>query len=178
MHPFSIAAFTTIHYTLNLFSKHIFMINKFNRYRKVRQLLLDTVSNLTTEQLNHIPAGFNNNIIWNMGHVIAAQQGICYRRAGKPLQIEDVFFETFKPGSKPEKFFDSHDIDVIKNLALSTIDGFEKDYIQKQFEQYETWTTRFGAEITSIDVAAEFVFFHEGLHTGYVMAMKKVLLSK
>ena len=154
------------------------MIYKFERYRKVRQLLLDTVSNLTTEQLNHIPTGFNNNIIWNMGHMIAAQQGICYRRAGKPLQIENDFFEMFKPGSKPEKFFDSHDIDAIKNLAISTINDFEKDYIQKQFEQYETWTTRFGAEITSIDVAAEFVFFHEGLHTGYVMAMKKILLNK
>ncbi len=154
------------------------MVNKFNRYRKVRQLLLDTVNNLTTEQLNHVPAGFNNNIIWNMGHVIATQQGICYRRAGLPLQIENDFFETFKPGSKPEMFFDSNEIDLIKSLALSTIDDFEKDYIKKQFEQYETWTTRFGAEITSIDVAAEFVFFHEGLHTGYVMAMKKVLLSK
>lgn len=154
------------------------MINKFNRYRKVRQLLLDTVSNLTTEQLNHIPSGFNNNIIWNMVHLIAAQQGICYRRAGKPLQIKDDFFETFKPGSKPDKFFDGNEIDVIKKLALNTIDDFEKDYIQKQFDQYQTWTTRFGAEITSIDVAAEFVFFHEGLHVGYVMAMKKILLSK
>jgi hypothetical protein len=154
------------------------MINKFNRYRKVRQLLLDTVSNLTTEQLNHTAHGFNNNIIWNMGHVIAAQQGICYKRAGKALQIDNIFFETFKPGTKPTTFFDSHDIDVIKSLALTTIDDFERDYIQKQFEQYETWTTRFGAEITSIDVAAEFIFFHEGLHTGYVMAMKKVLLAK
>jgi DinB superfamily len=149
------------------------MIHKFDRYRKVRQLLLDIVSNLTTEQLNHIPTGFNNNII---GHVIAAQQGICYKRAGKPLQIEDSFFNNFKSGTKPTKFYDSIEINVIKGLAISTIDSFEKDYIQKQFEQYETWTTRFGAEITSIDVAAEFIFFHEGLHTGYVMALKKVLL--
>lgn len=154
------------------------MINKFDRYRKVRQLLLDTVCNLTTEQLNHTPHGFSNNIIWNMGHVIAAQQAICYKRAGKPMQIENDFFEKFKPGSKPSTFFDSHNIDVIKNLLLKTIDDFENDFMQKKFEQYETWTTRFGAEITSIDVAAEFIFFHEGLHIGYVMAMKKILLSK
>jgi hypothetical protein len=154
------------------------MINKFDRYRKVRHLLLDIVSNLTTEQLNHTPHGFSNNIIWNIGHVIAAQQGICYKRAGKSLQIEDDFFDTFKPGTKPNKFFESDEIDQIKKLALSTIDAFEKDYILKEFEQYEKWTTRFGAEITSIDVAAEFIFFHEGLHTGYVMAMKKVLLFK
>jgi DinB superfamily len=154
------------------------MINKFERYRKVRNLLLDTISNLTTDQLNIVPIGFNNNIIWNVGHVIAAQQGICYRRAGKPLQIENDFFETFKPDTKPSIFFESKDIDTIKSLAISTIDNFERDYIQKEFEEYETWTTRFGVEITSIDVAAEFIFFHEGLHLGYVMAMKKVLLNK
>jgi hypothetical protein len=26
-----------------------------------------------------------------MGHVIAAQQGICYKQAGKRMQIEDCF---------------------------------------------------------------------------------------
>jgi hypothetical protein len=151
------------------------MINKFDRYRKVRQMLLDMVNNLTTEQLNHVPAGFNNNIIWNMGHLIAAQQSICYRRSGNGLKVSDTFFETFKPGSKPDRFFDSNEIDEIKGLLLSTINEFEKDYILKSFENYEIWTTRFGAEITSIDVAAEFIFFHEGLHVGCVSALKKLL---
>jgi DinB superfamily len=151
------------------------MINKFDRYKKVRQMLLDMVNNLTTEQLNHVPAGFSNNIIWNMGHVIAAQQGICYRRSGNALKVSDTFFETFKPGTKPDRFFDSNEIDEIKGLLLSTINEFEKDYILKSFENYELWTTRFGAEITSIDVAAEFIFFHEGLHVGCVSALKKLL---
>jgi DinB superfamily len=141
----------------------------------VRQMLLDMVNNLTTEQLNHVPAGFNNNIIWNMGHLIAAQQSICYRRSGNGLKVSDTFFETFKPGSKPDRFFDSNEIDEIKGLLLSTINEFEKDYILKSFENYEIWTTRFGAEITSIDVAAEFIFFHEGLHVGCVSALKKLL---
>ncbi len=151
------------------------MINRFERYKKVRKLLLDAIHELTTEQLNHIPAGFTNNIIWNMGHVIAAQQGICYRRAGLPLKIESHFFEKFKPGTMPDIFFTSNEIDSVKSLLLSTIDDFEKDYLSKAFNHYEIWTTRYGAEISDIEVAAEFIFFHEGIHLGCVMALKKCL---
>jgi hypothetical protein len=151
------------------------MKNRFERYKKVRDFLLDTVHELTTEQLNHIPAGFSNNIIWNMGHVIAAQQAVCYRRAGLPLRIESHFFETFKPGTKPIVFFTSNEIDSVKSLLLSTIDDFEKDYITNEFTNYEIWITRYGAQISNIEVAAEFIFFHEGIHLGCVMALKKCL---
>ena len=50
--------------------------------RKTRAYLLESLKDLSTEQFNQIPGGFNNNIIWNLGHMIATQQGICYIRAG------------------------------------------------------------------------------------------------
>ena len=50
--------------------------------RSLREYLLSTVNELSTEQLNQIPDGSGNNIIWNLAHLIAAQQGICYIRAG------------------------------------------------------------------------------------------------
>jgi hypothetical protein len=49
-----------------------------------RQLLLDQIAGLTTEELNQIPRGLNNNIIWNLAHLISGQQGIFYARAGLP----------------------------------------------------------------------------------------------
>jgi hypothetical protein len=35
--------------------------------KKVRAVLLEGIKDLTTEQLNKIPQGYNNNIIWNLG---------------------------------------------------------------------------------------------------------------
>lgn len=55
--------------------------------RKTRVKLLEMLSDLSTDQLNKIPAGFNNNIIWNLAHLVAAQQGICYLRAGLPMVL-------------------------------------------------------------------------------------------
>ncbi|WP_407635809.1 DinB family protein [Solitalea canadensis] len=36
----------------------------------------------TIDQLNKVPAGFNNNLIWNIGHEIVAQQALIYKSSG------------------------------------------------------------------------------------------------
>lgn len=52
-------------------------------------------------QLNRIPVGFNNNIIWNIGHIIVTQQKLIYR--GSPLQgyISDELFKKYQSRTKP-----------------------------------------------------------------------------
>ena len=151
------------------------MINIFDRYRKVRMYLLDAVHDLTTEQFNYIPPGFNNNVIWNLAHLIAAQQGVCYLRAGNSMIIDEELFNNYKPGTRPGNFVDSTETDQLKSLAISTIDQFEKDYLLNHFTAYTPWTTRYGVELADINTATEFLFYHEGLHLGYIMALKKCM---
>lgn len=147
----------------------------FERYRKIRRYMADMVHDLTTEQFNHIPSGFSNNIIWNLGHVVAAQQGVCYVRSGKKHKTDDDIFNDYKPGTRPGKYVDSIGIDRIKSLLIPTINIFEKDFLSGEFEVYPAWTTRYGVELADIRTAAEFLFFHEGIHLGYIAAMKKCL---
>src|SRR6202012_1683816 len=92
-----------------------------------RRLILETISNLTIEQLNKIPEGFNNNIIWNLGHLIAAQQGICYKRANLTPHITDEFWEKFRSGSKPNGYVATDEIAKIKTQFLHTMDELEAD---------------------------------------------------
>jgi hypothetical protein len=143
--------------------------------RKTRENVLKMIDGLSIEQLNKIPEGFNNNLIWNIGHLVATQQGICYKRAGFPLIIDEAFFETYKSGTKPEELVDEAGLENIKQLLVSTIDQLEIDYNNKIFTNYQTWTTRYNFDITNIDEALNFVPFHEGLHTGYIMALKRTL---
>ena len=44
------------------------------RLKNPRMMLIKMLNELSTEQLNKVPAGFNNNIIWNAAHMVAAQQ--------------------------------------------------------------------------------------------------------
>jgi hypothetical protein len=140
-----------------------------------RLMILKAVEGLTLAQLNKIPTGFNNNIIWNLGHMIAAQQGVCYKRAGVTAIIDDEFWDTFRPDSKPGRFFDENDLAKIKGLFISTIDQLEIDLANNLFPNYTTWTTRYGAELTSIQDAVNFLPFHEGFHIGYITALKRAI---
>ena len=143
--------------------------------KKIRNFLLEGIKDLSADQLNKIPAGFNNNIIWNLGHMIAAQQGICYRRAGAKPVISDDFWERFRTGSKPANTVEPAEIENIKTLFLSTIDQLESDVRTPVFDNYTPWNTRYNVEITSINDAVGFVPFHEGLHLGTIMSLKKLV---
>lgn len=143
--------------------------------KKARALLLEGINDLTIEQLSQIPAGFNNNIVWNLGHMIAAQQGICYKRAGATPVISDDFWEKFKPGSKPEGTAEAAEIENIKNLFLSSIDQLEIDCNTHVFDNYTTWTTSYRVEIANINDAISFLPFHEGLHSGIIMALTRLM---
>ncbi|SDE43583.1 DinB superfamily protein [Mucilaginibacter pineti] len=146
--------------------------------RKPRMMMLNNVKDLSTEQLNYVPKGFNNNIIWNLAHIISAAEGICYARAGLPVNVADKFYSPYRPDTKPQAFVDTADIAAIKELFLSTLDKLEADLEKGIFTTYPTWTTRYGLDLTSIDDAVAFLPFHEGLHCGYMMALKRVVLQE
>lgn len=154
------------------------MEKQFEIIRQTRKFLLTTIEELTTEQLNEIPEGFNNNIIWNLAHIVAAQQGVCYVRGGLKPVIDDQFFNAYKPDTKPTTYVDEAEIAKIKEWVVSTIDRLEQDYNSKIFEGYQSWTNRYGVEHRSIDDTLYFLPFHDGFHIGYITALKRVVKNK
>ena len=141
--------------------------------RKSRAYLLEAIKELSIEQLNKIPAGFNNNIIWNLGHLVAAQQGICYVRTGLTPTVDEGVIDQYKKGTRPDKFLDEVEFEKIKDLLFSSLDAFKRDYKSKLWKEYSAWTTSYGVELNTIDDALQFVNFHEGLHAGGVLALKR-----
>jgi hypothetical protein len=140
-----------------------------------RKLILETISNLTIDQVNKIPAGFNNNIIWNLGHMIASQQGLCYKRTGLETRVSNDFFKTYVSGSKPERFFSEAEYEELKQLFFSTLDDLEADYKANKFTAYEGMNTRYNVPVSNIDEAIGFLPFHDGLHIGYIMSLRKLV---
>jgi len=151
------------------------MNKQIERIKKIRLFLINLVSNLSADQLNEVPAGFNNNIIWNLGHLIAAQQGVCYVRAGVKPVVDEKYTIEYKPGTKPERYIDVNEIEIIKKNLLSSVDVLQTDYQNKLFADYTPWSTRYGVELSEIDDAIQFLMFHEGLHAGSILAIKKLL---
>lgn len=143
--------------------------------KKIRTFTLNTIEGLSTEQFNKIPEGYNNNIIWNVAHMIAAEQGVCYLRAGLPTVVPEHFYTAYKPGSKPAGDLSETQILQIKELLINSLMALESDLLANKFEAYTPWATRYGVEMNNINEALNFLPFHEGMHLGYIMALKRLL---
>ena len=146
--------------------------------RNTRKYLLGFIVDLSVEELNEIPKGFNNNIIWNLIHLISTQQNICYARAGLPICIDEKYFKPYAPDTKPGPYIDAAEMDTLKMLFLTVIDRLETDLKKDAFSRYTPWTNRYSVQISTIDEVLGFLPYHEGLHLGYVMALKRTLRNQ
>jgi hypothetical protein len=151
------------------------MYQPIENIRKTRRFLINHIKELSIEKLNKIPHGFNNNILWNVGHLVAALQSICYIKGSLTPSLAPHRFNKYMPGTKPDIFYDSNEEDEIKELLFSSLDSLQNDYDRQIFGAFIPWTNRYGVNLENIDDAIAYVFFHEGLHLGVIASIKKLV---
>jgi hypothetical protein len=147
----------------------------FDIVKKTKANFIALVEGLSIEQLNKIPAGFNNNIIWNFAHTVSAWQILCYKLSGLPFVVDENFVDLFKKGTKPERFFNEQEVEQIKKLSALSFEKLMLDYQDGVFAQFTTYQTHFGVELTCIEDAIQYASMHDGLHLGYALAQKKLV---
>ncbi|MFP9097631.1 DinB family protein [Flavobacterium sp. RHBU_24] len=109
------------------------METEFKITRRLRELFSVYFENYTLEQLNKIPVGFNNNLIWNIGHIIVSQQSLVYKGSGLPANIDEVLFSLYARGTKPERDITQAEADELKTLLFSLTEKTEDDYASGLF---------------------------------------------
>lgn len=140
-----------------------------------RNILLKFLENNSLEQLNRIPEGFSNNLIWNIGHIVVVQQMLVYNLSGLPMFISDDMVEKYKKGTKPEAPVTLEEVEQIKDLLYATLEQTKKDFANGVFKEYKAFTTMSGFNIRNAQEAMEFNNYHEGVHTGVMMRIHKFL---
>ncbi|MBW4359034.1 DinB family protein [Flavobacterium taihuense] len=151
------------------------MQDTFEVNRTSRKMLSSYFENYTLEQLNKIPEGFSNNLIWNLGHIIVTQQLLVYKLSGLPMVVSDEMVEKYRKGTKPEHDVTQAEVDEIKALLLKSVDQLETDYNNGIFVNYQEYPTSTGYILKSAKGAIEFNNFHEGLHIGIMMSIRKFI---
>lgn len=140
-----------------------------------RNILLKFLENNSLEQLNTIPEGFSNNLIWNIGHVVVVQQMLVYKLSGLPMMISDAMVEKYRKGTKPEAEITQQEVDEIKHLLFATLEQSKTDFANGIFKGYSEFTTMSGFAIRDAKEAMEFNNYHEAIHTGIMMQIRKFL---
>lgn len=145
----------------------------FNTWETNRKLYAEYFEKYSLEQLNKIPPGFNNNLIWNIGHVIVAQQSLIYRLSDLEMYITDSLLNLYKSGSRPAQDVSQEGVDELKLLLLSLIERTKTDFNNGMFVRFNERMTGTGFLLTTLNDAFEFNNYHEGMHLGVMMSIRK-----
>lgn len=140
-----------------------------------REIILALIADLSNEQLCKIPKGFNNNIIWNVGHIVVTQQMLTYGLSNLPYVIDKNLIEKYRKGSVVTTNVSIDEIDQIKELLISTLESLEIDLQQNKFSSFNYYKTSMGLELNSIEDCIPFMAYHEGIHLGIILSMKKFI---
>ena len=147
----------------------------FDIMQKTRNYFVHLLDGLTIEQLNNIPETFNNNLIWNFGHLLATQQAIFYGLSGLTPKVDEDFIKSYRRYTKPNDFVSAEEFENIRQNFEQAQQTFFEDYKEGVFSNFKQYTTSFGVQLDTLEDAIKFSSVHDGLHYGYAMALKHLV---
>ncbi len=136
------------------------------------------VLNQLAEQSNYgKPMGFNNHPLWNFGHSVTTFCMLTYGLSNLPIPLSPEFVLKYKKGSTSTDFWSLSELEEVKNASKSAINQLIQDLTNQTFVSFSPYQTSYGSHLSTIEEAIVFNLAHEGLHLGYIMAQKRVLLA-
>ena len=145
--------------------------------RYTRTSIQKHVADLSQEQFLAMPGEFDNNIAWNIGHIMVAQQGILYRRSGLPVTISDEMTAMYKPGTSPTDWTTEPNGAALVEQMMAQQQVLEDDYAAGKFgDNYEPATTSGGLNVPDFEAGLVFNSYHEAMHWGFIQALKNFVV--
>ncbi len=143
--------------------------------RQTRKNTLFYLDNLDEDKINMIPAGFKNNIAWNLGHILVTHQLLFYGNSGQDITVSKEWIEKYRKGSTPSERVTMEEFEEIKSMFVGSIDREEEDYNNGLFKNYTAYQTSYGIAINDIEDLIRFIYAHDAFHWGIIVALKKLV---
>jgi len=139
------------------------------------QNVVKLVDGLSTEQLNKIPTGFANNLIWNVAHLTVTQKLLIYGLSDNELNLAPDFVTNYRKGTKPEGVVSDADCKAIISQFKNQFEGLQQDLDSDIFKTYKDYPTSYNFTITNLEDAICFNNLHYGLHVSTMLKLKKAV---
>ncbi|MGV6862562.1 MAG: DinB family protein [Putridiphycobacter sp.] len=137
------------------------------------QNVLDLVEGCTIDQLNKIPDGFSNNLVWQLGHLVVTQKLLIYGLSNNSLNLDTELVEKYRKGTRPNAKVTELEVEDLKSELAKFKADLEKDIQAKLFKKYAPYLTSYNFEITNFHEALSMVNLHYGLHVSSILDLKK-----
>lgn len=146
-----------------------------NHLYMIRKRLLAYLQETHLEKQLIIPAGCNNNMLWQIGHCVVSQQRLMYTLSGLPMNVSESYFQNFKIGTSPKDWLETPDIEEVKTSLIETVDILKRDFEKGVFQEFKSYTTSAGIVLSNVQEAFVYSNYHEGVHVGNLEIFKRIL---
>lgn len=144
----------------------------FKQLKTYRNELLTVVEEVTEEEADLIPEGFNNNIRWNLGHVLLDQYLWIQVLTKEEHPLPAAYNDWFGFGTNPSHF--TVETPRLQEL-LGSLRRQPDDILERNRYRLEQEFPSTDMGMHTIEQVLVRTIFHEGLHLGAIQAIKRRL---
>ncbi|AFM39133.1 hypothetical protein Desaci_0016 [Desulfosporosinus acidiphilus SJ4] len=138
----------------------------FDQLKVVRNNTLNAVKGLSENQVDKIPAGFNNNIRWNLGHIYLVQERFAFGFTEIPMLLPEGFLGLFGKDTKPSDWtIQPPSLNELIKLLEDQTDRIQEAFKERLDEVLAApWTMPSGLTLKTVREFLTFSMYHEGMH--------------
>ncbi len=142
--------------------------------RIARGYMKQRIDGLSGEELVLVPDGAENNVLWNVGHIVLSHFRLVYRPSGATVPVPETWNEWFLPGTSPDNWTERGPlVGEVMDQFHTQIDRIEADHAKGLFNSYKPFELKSGSRLASAEEAMAFNLMHEGIHIGAVIALRQ-----
>ncbi|USB31692.1 DinB family protein [Paenibacillus sp. YPG26] len=149
----------------------------FDQLKFVRGATINQVKAMSEDEARTVPRGLNNNILWNLGHILLVHEKFSTVITNEKVELPLHFTEMFAPGTKPDNWGTQvPDLEEILLLLSQQIERIEQTLGNRLDEEIRPpKVTSSGLKISTVKECLSFCLYHEGMHFAAIKAIKQLL---
>lgn len=122
-----------------------------------------------------IPEGFNNNVRWNLGHIITITDQLANYPAGEQPDFGKTFHKSFANGTSPNDWNEeTPSLDEIIQALQEQPSKIKEKFTGRLSEPLPKPFSLVGVEFKTVGDLIAFNLYHEGMHLGQINTMLRI----
>lgn len=119
-----------------------------------------------------IPEGFNNNIRWNLGHIVTITDQLANYPAGEKPDFPKPYHSSFANGTSPKGWNDeTPSLDEIIQALEEQPKQLKEKFAGRLSDPLPKPFSLVGVEFQTVGDLIAFNLYHEGMHLGQINTM-------
>ena len=144
--------------------------------RENRSYAMAPLAGLSNERFLEILPGLNNNILWNVGHILFDQCYKLYHMCGLAMPVPKAYEAWFESGSSPRDWAETPNVGEVVEKFWSVNEIAIADYEKGAFTGFQSYRLEDGTPVDTIEESIVLDLAHGGMHYGVIVTIKALLL--